>query len=195
MNKIALCVGHDWRSQGAVNLKYGKTEWAFNDDLVYDILSQLANGGFGYDLHFQAFERNTNAMFPIRDVVKRINAWGPDLAIEFHCNSFDKKTSGTEMLVSAVHNTPDKEIGGTLYHHVAHLGLFVSESIGMEFPWRGVKFRTRWQRGGYFLNKTNCKAIIAESFFIDNDHDYEKAIDNYDNLVQAYVDWIIEYVK
>jgi N-acetylmuramoyl-L-alanine amidase len=186
MKRIALVVGHSEDSQGAVNESSGVTEWNFNTTLVNCIWAKLC-GLSGCD-NVEIFHRTAG----IRDLVRRVNEWNPDLAIEFHCNAFNGKASGTEMLVSKVHR-PDHKVDGTFCSDVAHLGLFVAESLNLR--WRGVKFVGRWGRGGYFLNKTRCKAIIAESFFIDNGVDLASANLNYDALVGAYVGWIKEYIK
>ena len=208
MNKLALVIGHKESSQGAVNKDSGVTEWGFNSRFVKKITRELWEKhqwnilGFPNSKHNQAriFHRTST----ITDLVNRINAWNPDLAIEFHCNSykekwiakllrFEKEATGTEMLLSKIHKPIFGKPLSSFLIKANNISLAISDTLGINF--RPAKFRGRWQRGGYFLNKTKCKAIIAETFFIDNNSDLAKANENYDKLVQAPVDWIVNYFK
>lgn len=207
MNKLALIVGHSEQKQGAVNKDSGVTEWEWNCRLVEAIYFGVSDRWIDVGLWPDPPEnripisREHVDSFPIKifyrthgikDLVNRINEWNPDLAIEFHLNSSSPCASGTEMLLSKSHFNSYAE--PTEFHvDVNSLNLRIAETVGI--PIRHTKFRGRWQRGGYFLNKTNCRAIIAETFFICNNSDLAKANENYDELAKAYVDWIVNYFK
>jgi N-acetylmuramoyl-L-alanine amidase len=198
MNKLALIIGHSEQSQGAVNEASGVTEWEFNSRLAPSIHAKLVIGLDSYapNIRSQIFHRTAG----IPDLVNRINEWNPDLAIEFHCNAFDKKASGTEMLIADCHKP--SPIDG-FYEYVSGLCFNVAQSIHPLFPDRTNKLVSSQknisgkykERGAYFLWETKCKAIIAESFFIDNDLDFQKANNNRPALIQAYVDWIKNYFR
>ena len=123
--------------------------------------------------------------------MNRINAWNPDLAIEFHLNSSSPCATGTEMVLS---KKWEKHLFGFPVQAL-ELSEKINDVLG-DIGLRENKYRGRWHpNGGYFLNKTKCKAIIAETFFICNNSDLAKANENYDALVQVYVDWIVNYFK
>lgn len=184
MNKLALVIGHSEQSQGATNKASGVTEYGWNDVFVHRIAQKIWNEHNNIP-DTRIFQRGLG----IRDLVKRINDWNPDLAVEFHLNAFDTQVSGTEMLVSNIHNR-----GNSIFaNEVDCFATSVGFAIGIQ-P-RGIKFVGRFGKGGYFLNKTKCRAIIAETFFIDNDSDLAKANENYDKLVQCYVDWFVKYFE
>ena len=209
MNKLALIPGHKESSQGAVNRDSGVTEWGFNDELIMDIKNRLIClpdwdapsdiSPYKYPYQIRIFHRTST----ITDLVKRINAWNPDLAIEFHCNSykekwiarllrFEKEATGTEMLLSKFHKP--KRLPSEFRVQCAMLADKICGAINIEY--RELKYRGRWHpKGGYFLNKTMCRAIIAELFFIDNNSDLAKANENKPAMVQTITDWIVNYFK
>jgi hypothetical protein len=108
-----------------------------------------------------------------------------------------KKASGAEMLLSNIYDkNPMSLLGESGIKFVSSVRMLsnqVSNYIGIKD--RGIKFSDINGRGGYFLNKTKCRAIIAESFFLDNDSDLQKANENRPALIKAYVDWIINYFR
>jgi N-acetylmuramoyl-L-alanine amidase len=110
------------------------------------------------------------------DIPQNINTLEPDFIVSLHCNAFNGKVSGTEVLY--YHKSErGKKIAETLLNHlVEHLKL----------PNRGIKPKTTEDRGGYLLCYTNAPCVIAEPFFIDNDDDLARAQEDMDGLVAAY---------
>ncbi len=83
----ALVIGHKKASPGAVNRRTGLTEFAFNEDLAMRIERQVRKVGI------QRVYRRT-----YRELPDDINALGPDFIVSLHCNAFDGRSSGTEVL-------------------------------------------------------------------------------------------------
>jgi len=54
-------------------------------------------------------------------------------------------------------------------------------------PDRGIKGRGTEDRGGFLLRYTNAPCIICEPFFIDNNKDFDRVKERYEDLVSAYV--------
>jgi N-acetylmuramoyl-L-alanine amidase len=62
----------------------------------------------------------------------------------------------------------------------------------LNLPNRGIKPKTTEDRGGTLLKYTNAPCIIAEPFFIDNDNDLDRALEDLDGLAKAYANAIDE---
>lgn len=171
--KIALVVGHTEGRSGAKNIEYDMSEFTFNEKLAYDIKDKL-------DLDSEIVFRKR-----YKDLPNDVNKLDPNLVISLHCNAFNKKASGTE----------------TLYYHTSTKGRKIAQIFNENFvnalglKDRGVKGKSSEDRGGYLLRYTNAPCVLCEPFFIDNDDDYEVVVDNYDDLVMAYVNSINEVYR
>ncbi len=165
-----LVVGHKKSSPGAMNENFQVTEFEFNERLAERI-----QGVSTCDL--EVVHRDTYRLLP-----ERVNLFHPKFVISLHCNAFNTYTLGCEMLHYRG-SVKGKQIAEILQQKVV-------EALG-NFD-RGVKAKTSEDRGGYFLRYVNAPAVIAESFFIDNDGDFRNAEENLDSLVQAYVQAIDE---
>lgn len=169
MKKCALVIGHKKSSPGAVNEATETTEFVFNDRLSLDIESKVN------DVYVQRVYRRTYNSLP-----SDINELDPDFIISLHCNAFNKKASGTEVLCYH-RSTKGNEIASILQTNLL-------QALGL--PDRGIKARTTEDRGGYLLRYTNAPCVIAEPFFIDNDEDFTIAMNKREDLVKAYADAI-----
>ena len=171
MTKCALVIGHMPNSPGAVNQTAGLTEFAFNDQLATDIISQV-NG-----VEVERVYRDT-----YRGLPAKINALNADFIISMHCNAFNKQASGSEVL----------------YYHSSTRSKAVADILQKKFVTalgikdRGIKSKTSEDRGGYLLRYTNAPCVITEPFFIDNDDELNIVNQNRDALVQAYASSIID---
>ncbi len=167
----ALVIGHKKRSPGAVNVNSSISEFEFNEDLALRIEKKVRT------TEVQRIYRRT-----YRELPGDINSLDPDFVVSLHCNAFNKKASGTEIL----------------YYHKSTRGKRMAEIIlrhlvgCLKLPSRGIKPKTAEDRGGYLLRYTNAPCVIAEPFFIDNDNDLERAMNNKDGLAQAYASAIDE---
>jgi N-acetylmuramoyl-L-alanine amidase len=161
----ALVIGHKKYSHGVVNARANLSEFDFNEDLARHIEGKIQ----GTDI--QRIYRRTYKELP-----GDINALGPDFIVSLHCNSFNGKVSGTEVLYYHRSEKGKRMAEILLNHLVKHLKL----------PNRGIKPKTSEDRGGYLLRYTDAPCVIAEPFFIDNDKDLARAQEDMDGLVAAY---------
>jgi len=84
--KIALVVGHDKRSQGAVGSE-GISEWEFNDNLINDMWFMLPKKHTYYMLYRDATILSYTKQ--MEDLHRRIDELNIDISIEFHFNGSD----------------------------------------------------------------------------------------------------------
>jgi len=170
----ALVIGHKKSSPGAVNERSGLTEFDFNEDLAIRIEEKVKK------TEVQRIYRRTYKELP-----GDINTLDPDFIISLHCNAFNGRASGTEVL----------------YYHSSDAGRTIAEILRrglvdfLGLPDRGIKSKTSEDRGGYLLRYTNAPCVIAEPFFIDNDQDLSRAKENLEGLAAAYAGSIDEMAQ
>ena len=110
----------------------------------------------------------------------KINATQADLAISLHCNAFNRRATGTEVL----------------FYHTSVKGRMMAEILqskllsALELPDRGIKLKTSEDRGGYILRYTSMPCALTEAFFIDNDSDLLTAQSRLTLLRDAYCESI-----
>jgi N-acetylmuramoyl-L-alanine amidase len=161
---IVLIVGHKSTAKGAYNSVLDVSEFDFNNQLARDIIAET-------DENVEILHRRT-----YRDLPNEVNVINPIFTVSLHCNAFNTKASGTEVL----------------YYHSSTRGKKLATVFQEKFkaalnlPDRGVKSKGAEERGGYLLRYTNAPCIICEPFFIDNVHDLNTARNNYTELVAAY---------
>ena len=166
----ALVIGHQKEAPGAKS-QQGKTEFAFNDDLARRIEKKVKH------VKIKRVYRKKYKTLP-----GDINALNPDFIVSLHCNAFNTTASGTEVIYYH-ESQKGKQMAEILQDYlVSYLGL----------PDRGIKSSFDRSRGEYLLKHTKAPAVIVEPFFIDNDHDLYRALENIDGLAQAYVNAIDE---
>jgi len=171
MRLCALVIGHKKMSPGAVNEATGLSEFDFNDHLSIMIEKRVKR------VLVQRVYRRTLAELP-----DDINSLDPDFVVSLHCNAFDTKASGTEVL----------------YYHRSKVGEKLAQILierlvaQLHLPNRGIKPKTAEDRGGYLLCYTKAPVVLAEPFFIDNDRDLEIAQSDLDGLATAYATAIHE---
>ena len=171
--KCALVVGHSYKSQGAENKSTKLTEFLFNAKLAEDIKNRLKAVSIEIVIVFRD---------KLRDLPGKINAHKPNFIISLHCNAYDMAASGTEVL----------------YYHKSKTGHMIARVLhenlvdALELNNRGIKPKSSEDRGGYLLRYTHAPCVIAEPFFIDNNHDLDQAKIHYEWLVKAYADSILQ---
>jgi N-acetylmuramoyl-L-alanine amidase len=168
--KVALVVGHRKGAPGACNKNeedFPKCEFEFNKKLINDLVERhLVSSSIDYDVVY----RQSYKQLPMN-----INKLNPHIVISFHCNAFNTKASGTEVL----------------YYHTSTNGKRMAEILQenfldvLELPDRGIKPRHSEDRGGYLLRYTKAPCVIIEPFFIDNDEDYNRVKERWDDFVFA----------
>jgi N-acetylmuramoyl-L-alanine amidase len=163
--KVALVIGHKKNRPGACNEDYGKCEFEFNEKLVKDIKNKI-NRNYEVEIVY----RDT-----YRDLPDKVNKLNPDFVVSFHCNAFNKKASGSEVLYYRT-SKKGKEIARIFQKYIIQtLGLYD----------RGIKGKGSEDRGGYILRYTKAPCILIEPFFIDNNVDYMRVQERYDAFVEA----------
>lgn len=168
---IALIVGHTKRSSGAYNPEYNLTEFDFNDKLAKDIAGSVG-------LPAEIVYRETYAALP-----QKVNDLNPLFCISLHCNAFNRKASGTEVLY--YHSDEDsKEFAKIMQRELLS---------ALDLPDRGIKPKHSEDRGGYILRNVESPIILTEPFFIDNNNDLSRAKKFYGEFVNAHVIAINEY--
>ena len=178
MHDVLLIVGHQPWAKGAANMggpdpSDDVYEYDFNLPLVQAVEAGL--GFLGVNAQMDVYTRGGG----------NVSRWSGKsrLLVEFHCNAFNGKASGTEVLFAAGSAPGRRAALAVQAELVAELGL----------PDRGVKSRTRNNRGGYLLHGVAQPAIIPEPFFIDRTADLRRAESR--NLAAAYVRGIAEALE
>jgi len=169
MKTCALVIGHKKNSPGAVNSSQNLSEFDYNEQLAQDIEAALCGCK---KVKIQRVYRRTYSTLP-----DDINALAPDFIICLHCNAYNTKATGTEVL----------------FYHRSKKGKKFAKILdknlvnALALTDRGIKAKTTEDRGGYLLKQTNAPCLISEPFFIDNNNDLEVAESKRTELVDAYV--------
>lgn len=178
MSSVALVIGHGPKhDRGAVSRDKSVNELDWNRDLVEKIQSSIkSKSGLACYIVHRTIER--------LQPVKETNETNANIAIEFHLNSSDGKASGIEM-IHANGSKRGKLLAQALQS--AAVKVLRLNDRGVKTPWQG--------RGERWLKGTKMPAVIAESFFIDNDTDLTIGTTKKNELANAYADAIIEFLK
>ena len=185
MNKktIAICVGHSRSNDdGAVNVD-GVTEWAFNQPLAKRVCALVAQAGHNAIL-VDLYDGPSygSAMRWLAEHLKQIKA---DVAVELHFNSAGSMATGYEFLYCG---TSPKGLT---------LASKLSASFAKAFPEqknRGLKALNKSDRGGTFVMKTHCPAVICEPFFGSNRKDSDFFSAHREELAKAYAEGILNWL-
>jgi len=154
-NKLAIVVGHNARSQGAVRPDTGESEYVYNSAMA-EYMEEIAPE---YGLNLRVFKRQPGGGYSaeIRRVYGQVDDWVANASIELHFNAAgDPRASGTETLSSGSR-------GSLILAQEVQMEMV--ETLGLRD--RGIKVRNRRTRGrGYMSLVTGrCPAILTEPFF------------------------------
>lgn len=151
--KVFLGVGHGGSDPGAVanNTK----EKDLNLSIALACRDELVRHGVSVKMSREKDENDA-----IGEEIKECNAYGPDLAVDIHCNAGGG--DGVEVF----------------HHHGGGKGKTLAENILAEIVKigqnsRGIKTRVNSQGKDYygFIRSTTCPAVIVECAFVDNASD------------------------
>lgn len=151
--KLAIVVGHNSASQGAVRKDTGESEFVWNGRLARR-MERLADD---YGVDVRVFHRTPGGGYrnEIARVYDEVDAWRADGSVELHFNgAASEAATGTETLTS-----------GTA------LSMRLAESVQREMVIalglrdRGIRTRARQDRGGGSLHAGRAPAILIEPFF------------------------------
>ena len=180
---IAICVGHSRGDGGAVSVG-GVNEWNYNRKLGGLILRDLRERGF-------------EAM-----LIDRYAQTGYGRSMEMLCASL--KSQGVEVVIELHFNSSERP-GATghewLHWHASVPGRALAQCLDRrmcetfpEHKRRGLKpIRTEQERGGTFLMRTHCPAVICEPFFGNNPDDWTLAMAHRDLLARVIADGIDDW--
>lgn len=179
MKKLAVVVGHNSASPGAVRKDTQESEYTFNTRVARHMVEYARHTYPG--LEVKTFFRQAGMGYEneIRDVYDRTDRWGADLTTELHFNSFGSSSAeGAEVLTSGTASS-FKFAQNTQNILVARFGQ----------KDRGVRTRASG-RGAESLISGRAPAILVEPFFGSN----PKGAAKFDSpeeeraLAEAYVD-------
>lgn len=155
--RVAVCIGHSRSGDAGVAAVDGTSEWNFNAPIGAQLVRMLNDAGCVAKL-FDSYDGSSYAA-SMSWLAGQIQAFGADIAIELHFNSFNGSAQGYEYLHWHTSSNGGRLAMAFLKEHKARHPSRVS---------RGIKARDGDDRGALFLNKTHCPAIILEPFFGDN---------------------------
>lgn len=172
--KIALVVGHSILKSGACTSADGIiNEYQYCKELAPLIAKYIKAVKSNWDVVTIICPEKTFLVSSQEKTHKLglINGKGFDAAYEFHLNSYNGKATGTEQLYVS-------ESGKKLAQQNQN-------KLKTVFVNRGIKKRTNL----YMLNKTDCPAVICETFFCDNAGDVGKGTDK-NEIARLYAEAI-----
>jgi N-acetylmuramoyl-L-alanine amidase len=169
--RCALVIGHEKESPGIINKNRNLSESEFNEQF-YSLVEKKVK-------HTVIHRVNVRSYAELPD---DINELDPDFIISLHCNAGDENTSGTEVLY--FHKSPaGKRIAEILMK-------YLEEYLGL--PNKGVKSRTSEDECGLLLRYSTAPCVIVKTFFMDNNTDGNRALENPEGLADAFAKAIDE---
>lgn len=159
--KLAIVVGHNDQSRGAVRRDTGEPEFAWNSRLASRMEVEAIRRGIEARVFFRTPHGGYSA--EIARVYDQVDAWGADASIELHFNSVeDPRATGSEVFSSGT-------VGSLRL--AASVQAAIVGTLGL--PDRGVKTRQSDDRGGASLHSGRAPAILIEPYFASNERDLE----------------------
>lgn len=167
--KIAIVVGHNERSQGAVRVLDGRTEYDWNGEMAEYIHSLDPS-------NTKVFYRTPQGGYSaeIDRVYSEVDEWGADCSVELHFNGVaNSSVRGCETLSSGTRGSRT-------------LAKKVQSGMLKALPTRdrGVKNLSRGDRGGRSLWAGKAPAIMTEPYFGSNRKDCQIADSNFKQLAK-----------
>lgn len=179
---IAICVGHSRGDGGAVSVG-GVNEWHYNKALGKLILADLRDRGFEAMLIDRYAQASYGRAMDL--LAQSLRGYGVTVAVELHFNAADTaKATGHEWLYwktsvpgRALAQCQDRRMGEAFPQHKR----------------RGLKAISNSDRGGMFLKKMHCPAVICEPFFGTNPDDWKLATEQRSELAKVITDGIDDW--
>lgn len=179
---IAICIGHSRGDGGAVSTG-GVSEWNWNRALGQIILKDLRERGFAALLVDRYAQTGYSRAMDL--LAASLASQKVTVAVELHFNSATPSATGHEWLYwhssvpgRALAQCLDRRMGETFPEHKRR-GL--------------IPIRSEAERGGGFLRKTRCPAVICEPFFGSNPQDWQMATAHRDLLARVIADGIDDW--
>ena len=169
--RCALVFGHEKEFPGIINKNRNVSEFEF-----YEQLYRLVEKKVKHTVIYRVL-RDSHTESP-----DDFNELDPDFIISLHCNATDEKTSGTEVL----------------YYHKSKIGKRIAEILikylveYLGLPDRGAKPKNADDECGLLLCYSSAPYAIVKSFFMDNDLDVNRVLENPEGLADAFAKAIDE---
>ena len=167
---ILLISGHGDGDSGAVGCGYIEAEETIK--IVKALGAKLTDYA---NIKYYPFEKN--AFKDLGKGVFNASLSGIDYVLEVHLNSFNKSAHGTEIYITIAEKTYGVESK-------------IMQNMSKYFTNRGVK-RTNFDVIKYCKNKGVSSALL-ETCFIDNASDMKTYAANFNNIINAIADGIID---
>jgi len=178
MKKIALVIGHRSRSQGAYG-NAGQSEWTFYNDLVKEIVVAAKE----LDVELKVFHRREQGhgyTQRMKHIHQEIDAWGASISVSCHFNaSSHASANGHEVLHCASSSTSAKYakvMNDAFSHNLSNRD-------------RGVKKKTKKNRGGGFLCRGRSYCILIEPFFASHQSEYMRHSQGREDLINSFLEF------
>lgn len=177
--KYAFVIGHRAGAKGAYG-NLGISEFDFYTKFVNELIQRLRSENFGHE--YMVFTRQDGLggyRERMKDLHKRIDAWGADISLSFHFNSFgDERVNGHEILYCS---------NGGYNLAIQMDDLFDAYLDNND---RNIKKITRKKRGGGFVCRGKSVCLLLEPFFASHQNRFVMGGDMRENLKSALVDFI-----
>jgi len=178
MKKIALVIGHRSRSKGAYG-NAGLAEWDFYNELAEEIMAKAS----GENVKLKVFHRKEQGhgyTQRMKHLHQEIDAWGANISISLHFNaSSHASANGHEVLHCASSHTSKKYAETMNNCFTKHL----------DNRDRGVKKKTRKDRGGGFLCRGRSYCILIEPFFASQQSSYMRHSAGREGLIRSFFEF------
>jgi N-acetylmuramoyl-L-alanine amidase len=174
IKKVALIVGHGNGDPGAQSKNKKINEFDYNSEVAKYVSESKDHGKI-----VKVFYRGKSG---IVGVALEAVAWGADLSVELHLNSFNSIAQGCEVLVLKGDNA-SAEIGRSFAKS------FTETFKRMLRREKGINWISGSDRGGASLKAVSPikRSILVEPLFVDNDAEYLEP--------KRYADWFIGWLK
>jgi len=174
--RVALCVGHNKKFQGAVGAN-GVSEWVFNKKVAGAVAQNLASDNIKVRVFYRQPIRSYSTQ--MRELHKELAEWGADIAVELHFNAVENESvNGHEVLYCSTQGSVLAKCINDAF-----------EAHEISSPDRGIVERKTGDGAG-FLCRGKAVCVIGEPFFAPHIAEVSQK-----QLAVAYADGIRDYIK
>lgn len=172
--KIFIDPGHNYTGADTGAQGYGLKEQDITFKIANKLKELLQKEGHQIKMSRPTINSNigpSSISNSINARAQMANEWGANLFISIHCNAFDKKTNGTEVLLYS--------LSGAAAAYASRIQASIVSKLGTAD--RGLKER----KDLGVLRKTNMPALLVETAFIDNESDNKLLKNSPDKFAEA----------
>jgi N-acetylmuramoyl-L-alanine amidase len=176
---IAICVGHSRSGDRGAESVGGVSEWEFWQPIAYRAAEILRDKGMSAKV-VDVYDGGSYGA-AMSWLGRHLEEMGAVRTVELHFNSAGPSAEGHEWIYWG-----GSKLGAALAKDLeaAHSERFPG------FRCRGVKGKGMSDRGGLFLRRTPCPAVICEAFFGSNRKEWVEYSKREEELAEAIADGI-----